>query len=107
MQNQGQIEFLTGGIGLDESQAVLQEGRKWPLMLELANAGTPRAGYISDIQIIIRYASGFTVLETIRKGLPACQTSARKYSLDATYERNILHRDLNKRGSPPALPGDY
>ncbi|SDY12230.1 carboxypeptidase-like regulatory domain-containing protein [Nitrosomonas sp. Nm33] len=96
VQNQGQIEFLTGGIGLDESQAILQEGGKWPLMLELAKAGTPRAAYISDVQIIIKDASGFTVLETITNGsYLLAKLPPGKYSLDATYEGNTLHRDLN------------
>lgn len=96
VQSQGQIEFITGGIGHDESQAILQEGKKWPLMLELAKAGTPRAVYISDVQISIKDASGSAVLETITKGpYLLAKLPLGKYSLDATYEGNTLHQDLN------------
>lgn len=56
VQNQGHIEFLTGGIGSDESKAILQEGGKWPLMLELARASMPRAEYLSDVHITIKDA---------------------------------------------------
>lgn len=95
-QSQGQIEFLTGGIGHDESQAILKEGGKWPLMLELAKGGSPRAVYISDVQISIKDVSGSTVLETITKGpYLLAKLPPGKYSLDATYEGNTLHRDLN------------
>lgn len=95
IQNQGQIEFLTGGIGLDESQAILQEGGKWPLMLELAKASTPRAVYISDVQISIKDVSGTTVLETITDGpYLLAKLPQGKYSLDATYEGETLHRDF-------------
>jgi hypothetical protein len=95
IQSQGQIEFLTGGIGLDESQAILQEGGKWPLMLELAKASTPGAAYISDVQISIKDVSGTTVLETITDGpYLLAKLPQGKYSLDATYDGETLHRDF-------------
>jgi hypothetical protein len=96
LQSQGQIEFLTGGIGKDESDAILHEGRSWPLMLKLAQAGFPRAVYISDVQVIIKDASGNTVLETITEGpYLLVKLPPGKYSLDATYESVKLHRDLS------------
>src|SRR5688500_13276122 len=58
LQWQGQTLFLTGGIGKDESDSILHQGRSWPLMLELAQAATPRAVYISDVQVIIKDAAG-------------------------------------------------
>lgn len=95
VQNQGQIEFLTGGIGLNESQAILQEGGKWPLMLELAKVGVSRAEYISDVQIIIKDASGSTMLETITNGpYLLAKLPPGKYFLDATYQGNTLRREL-------------
>lgn len=96
LQSQGQTQFLTGGIGKDESDAILHEGRSWPLMLELAQAGTPRAVYISDVQVIIKDASGNTVLETITEGpYLLVKLPPGKYSMDATYESTTLHRDLD------------
>ncbi|SFN04323.1 carboxypeptidase-like regulatory domain-containing protein [Nitrosomonas communis] len=95
VQNQGEVVFMTGGIGQDESHAILKEGKKWPLMVELAKAGTNQAVYISNVQIVIRDASGSTALETISKGpYLLAKLPPGKYSLDATYEGNTLHRDL-------------
>ena len=95
VQSQGQIEFLTGGIGQDESQAILQEGKKWPLMLELAKGGTSRAVYISDVQVIIKDASGIIVLETITNGpYLLAKLPPGKYTLDATYKGDTLHRNI-------------
>ena len=31
IQSQGQTEFVTGGVGRDESEAMKKEGRAWPL----------------------------------------------------------------------------
>lgn len=101
LQSQGQTEFLTGGIGKDESDAILHEGRSWPLMLELAQAATPRAAYISDVQVTIKDGSGNTVLETVTEGpYLLVKLPPGKYSLDATYESTKLHRDLSiQKGS--------
>lgn len=95
VQSQGQIEFLTGGIGLDESRAILLEGGKWPLMLELAKASTPRAAYISNVQIIIKDISNSIVLETITDGpYLLAKLPQGKYSLEATYDGKTLHQDF-------------
>lgn len=102
VQSQGQAEFLTGGIGKDESDAILHEGRSWPLMLELAQVDTPRAAYISDVQVTIKDRSGNTVLETVTEGpFLLVKLPPGKYSLDATYESTTLHRHvyIEKGGS--------
>lgn len=70
-------------------------------MLELAQAGTPRAVYISDVQVTIKDGSGNTVLETVTEGpYLLVKLPVGKYSLDATYESTTLHRHLNiQKGS--------
>ena len=42
IQSQGQTEFVTGGVGRDESEAMKKEGRAWPLLLELAQTSEGR-----------------------------------------------------------------
>src|SRR5687768_12579895 len=96
VQTQGETEFLTGGIGKDESDAILQEGKAWPLMLELAQAADPRAQYISDVQITVKDKSGNTVLDTSAEGpYLLIKLPPGKYSLDAVYESVKLHRHLD------------
>ena len=33
---QGNITFITGGIGSDESSAIFAAAKKWPLLIELS-----------------------------------------------------------------------
>jgi hypothetical protein len=96
VQSQGQAEFLSGGVGKDESDAILQAANSWPLMLELSQAAAPRAEYISDVQITIRDKSGNTVLDMNAEGpYVLVKLPPGRYSLDATYESKTLHRDIS------------
>jgi len=97
VQSQGQAEFITGGVGKDESEGIAQAAGTWPLMLELSqSAATPRAEFISDVQITIKDKSGNTVLDMRSEGpYVLVKLPAGKYSLDATYESKTLHRNVS------------
>jgi hypothetical protein len=104
VKTQGQTQFLSGGIGKDESEAMLQVRSSWPLTLELTQltqAGGPTAEYISDVQIIIKDALGNTVLDTTADGpYLLVKLPAGKYSLDATYNSITLHRNFTLQKGP-------
>lgn len=101
VQMQGQTQFISGGIGKDESEAMLQAKGSWPLMLELAQAADPRARYISDVQITIKDKLRNTVLETTAEGpYLLVKLPAGEYSLDATYNTTTLHRKFNLQKGP-------
>lgn len=107
VKTQGQTQFLSGGIGKDESDAILQARNSWPLTLELTQltqlteAASPTAEYISDVQIIIKDALGNTVLDTTAEGpYLLVKLPAGKYSLDATYNSITLHRNFNLQKAP-------
>ncbi|KIO48510.1 carboxypeptidase-like regulatory domain-containing protein [Nitrosospira sp. NpAV] len=96
VQTQGQTQFISGGIGKDESEAILQARRSWPLMLELTQAADSRAQYISDARIIIKDRLHNTVLDTTAEGpYLLVKLPAGEYSLEATYNATTLHRKLN------------
>lgn len=96
VKSQGQTQFISGGIGKDESEAILRAGSSWSLMLELTQAASPRAEYISDVHITIKDKQGNTVLDTTAEGpYLLVSLSPGKYSLDATYKSITLHRDLS------------
>jgi hypothetical protein len=104
VKTQGQTQFLSGGIGKDESDAILQARISWPLTLELTQltqAAGPTAEYISDVQIIIKDALGNTVLDTPADGpYLLVKLPAGKYSLDATYNSITLHRNFTLQKGP-------
>ena len=96
VQTQGQTQFISGGIGKDELEAILQARRSWPLMLELTQAADPRAQYIGDVQITIKDELRNTVLDTTTEGpYLLLRLPAGKYSLEATYNATTLHRKLD------------
>jgi|SRR5579871_2765437 len=102
VQSQDQTQYLTGGVGEDESKAILQAASSWPLTLELSRVATPRAEYISDVQITIKDKSGKTVLDMTAEGpYVLVKLPPGKYSLDAAFESKTLHRNitLQKGGS--------
>ncbi len=113
VQSQDQTQYLTGGVGEDESKAILQAANSWPLTLELSKAAAPRAEYISDVQITIKDKSGKTVLDVAAEGpYVLVKLPPGKYLLDAAFESKTLHRNItlqkggNKRISLmwPATP---
>ena len=104
-QSQGQTEFVTGGVGRDESEAMKKEGRAWPLMLEFAQTSGGRAEYISDVQVTIKDKSGNTVLDATAEGpYMLIRLAPGKYSLDAVYESVTLHR-ASEAGKRPEQKG--
>lgn len=99
LQYQGKTEFLAGGIGSDESEAIRKEGQSWPLMLKFAQGDASdaagRAEYVSDVKIVIKDKSGNVVLDAYAGGpFMLVKLAPARYSLDATYKSTTLHRDL-------------
>lgn len=104
IKTQGQTQFVSGGIGKDESEAMLQARSSWPLTLQLTQstqAAGSTAEYISDVQIIIKDVLGNIVLDTTADGpYLLVNLPAGKYSLDATYNSITLHRNISlQKGS--------
>ena len=101
VKSQGQTQFISGGIGKDESEAILQARSSWSLTLELTQAADAKAEYISDVQVTIKDKLGNTVLDTIAEGpYLLVNLSPGKYSVDATYNSVTLHRDLSLQKKP-------
>ena len=66
---QGNISYVSGGIGADEAEMMRQEAARYPLALEMATAvGGPRDAYISEARVDIRDANGNLVLSTTTEG---------------------------------------
>jgi hypothetical protein len=67
-QLQGSVSYLSGGIGLDESNAIKQAASQYSLELEFVRKATPKAEYLSDIKVTIKNHAGKAVLETMSNG---------------------------------------
>jgi hypothetical protein len=96
VQHQGDVTFLTGGIGLSESTAIKDAMHKYPLTLEFAGKAKSGNEYLSDVSIQVSDKHGYTVLKTIAKGpfLLALLPNGR-YAVTASYNGKTEHRDVN------------
>lgn len=65
-QRQGEVEFVSGGIGADENQALdsVQSGYNLHMLFALKGSGE----YASDIRVKILDAEGKTILDTVSAG---------------------------------------
>jgi len=64
-QQQGDVSFVSGGVGLDESRALLSAASQWPLSLRFT-AGSGE--YLADVHVTITDAHGTSVLDTTSRG---------------------------------------
>jgi hypothetical protein len=66
---QGPVRYITGGVSVDEADAMRAASAQYPLTLELAAAaGGPRDEYISNARVDIRDSRGTPVLQTRTDG---------------------------------------
>ena len=47
------IEYISGGIGSEESDAMLALGKKWPLVLEFSQDHPQRPLWVADVKVKI------------------------------------------------------
>ena len=92
-QSQGAVRYISGGIGLDESEAIKRAASKYPLALEFYMTATPRNEYLSDVSVVVKDRAGKTVLDTVSGGpflLASLATGT--YSVTATTKEGNAQR---------------
>ena len=95
VQKSGAVEYLSGGIGLDESTAIKSASRQWPLSLVFSVQAAGKAEFASDVKLEIRDAKGAQVLATTASGpfllakLPPGSYSLRASLAGKTLERKV------------------
>lgn len=65
VQTLGDVSFTSGGVGLDESHALIREQAHWPLSLRFTG---PTSDYLSDVHVRIADAKNTEVLKTDAMG---------------------------------------
>ena len=95
VQKSGAVEYLSGGIGLDESTAIKSASRHWPLSLVFSVQAPGKAEFATDVKLEIRDAKGAQVLATTASGpfllakLPPGSYSLRASLAGKTLERKV------------------
>ena len=98
----GDVEYLSGGIGREESAAIERASKEWPLTLEFAVKEKHRDEFAADVKTVVRDAKGHAVLQTDSDGpFLLARLEPGQYAIDATLAGKTLHEKVAvKRGQP-------
>lgn len=99
VQRSGDVEYVTGGVGLDESTALKAAAREWPLALQFAVVGGGGRGqHASDVEVVVRGAGGRTVFEAVSGGpFLLARVPPGRYAVEATRRGQTQRRQLTVR----------
>lgn len=94
---QGDVQFLSGGVGLDESKAIKTAAAKWPLSLEFIGG---ERDYLSDVALVITDGKGGKVLETSSQGpYMLVRLKPGAYTVQATYAGHEQKKQVKVSGN--------
>ena len=86
-RTQGNISFIAGGIGEDESTAMKLMSKKWPLSIEFSEYSDGKDLWIAQVYLRILDANGKTLFDTTIDGpMFLGRLPPGNYQLLATYE---------------------
>lgn len=95
------VKYVQGGVGKDESQAMLKEAGRYPLSVVFS--GGKSNNYVADVDIRVRDAAGKTVLQTNSEGpIMLIDLPAGKYLIDAEYRDKTLTQRVELTAKRPA-----
>lgn len=96
----GGVEYLTGGVGSDQSTAIERASKQWPLTLEFAVKDKSHADFAADVNTVVRDAKGHPVIQVDSAGpFVLAKLKPGRYVVDASLDGKTLHeRVLVKPG---------
>lgn len=96
VRTSGPIEYLSGGIGADESAVMRKASGQWPLALEFAIQDRQRADFAADVKVRIRDARGNEVLQATSEGpFLLARLAPGSYAVEATLAGQTLQRKVD------------
>ena len=97
LQTFGSVNYITGGIGLDESTAIKSAEKDFSLSLLFAQ--TKRGEYLSDVKVSIKDEAGKSVLEAVSDGpMLLARLPAGAYTVSAEYDGKTLTKTVRIEG---------
>ncbi|AOJ63661.1 carboxypeptidase regulator [Burkholderia ubonensis] len=83
-RQQGDVTFVSGGVGQDESTAFQRNEAAWPLALRFTGAG---GEFLADVHVRITDAKGAEVLKTDARGpYMLVKLPPGRYMVQASYQ---------------------
>ena len=101
VQKSGAVEYLSGGVGLDESTAIKSASGQWPLSLVFSVQAGGAAQFASDVKLAIHDAKGALALDVTATGpYLLARLAPGSYTVRATLDGKTLERKVQvKAGS--------
>lgn len=96
------ISYISGGVGEEESQAILAEAKQWPLFLELSQLENGRGVWIFGAKIKILNTKNQVVFDAQADGpYILVNLSAGQYQIEASYQGVVQKRSVLILASAP------
>lgn len=94
-QTENNIQFIEGGVGLGESQAIAAESNQWPVELVFSQKDGNKSEWVANVLLVIMDAQGNSVFSHQVNGpMLLLQLKPGKYSLESTYEGRKLVKQV-------------
>ena len=96
------IQYITGGIGSEESEAMLELGKKWPLVLEFSQAHPQRPLWVADVTVKIIDQKKKVVFDAMSDGpILLVDLAPGNYELQLSFEGKPLKRTVKIEENKP------
>jgi len=103
---QGDVRYVSGGIGLDQASAFRKAAHRYPLSLLFADKAKPRNEFTADVKVVIRDAKSNAVLDTVSAGpFLLAKLPAGRYDIKATQGGKTLERRVTIAEGRPTHVG--
>jgi hypothetical protein len=95
------ISYITGGVGTEESSAILAEAKQWPLLLELSQLENGRGVWIFGSQIKILNTKNAVIFDAKADGpYMLVNLIAGDYVIEASYQGVEQKRAISMKAGP-------
>lgn len=95
------VSFVSGGVGEEERQEIMNLARAYPLEFLFAARGSPNE-YLADVKVQIRDMDGRIIMETISQGpFLLVKVPPGRYFVRADYEGTIKQQSVRVTGGHP------
>ena len=95
------ISYITGGVGTEESSAILAEAKQWPLLLELSQLENGRGVWIFGSQIKIMNTKNTVIFDAKADGpYMLVNLIAGDYVIEASYQGVEQKRAISLKAGP-------
>ncbi len=105
VHTQGQVAYLSGGVGQQEAKSIEAAAARWPVMLEFAvkDTDTKRDAFLTNVSVQIIDKAHSMVLDTKSEGpFVLARLQPGQYTVKATFDGKTMERTLNVAGKGTA-----